>query len=230
MQYYIWALSSTDQNCAYAPFTVSKKLNLMSSDEELAELFYTFEYSICVFSLFFTKQKKFTSELQDRFKTTKILRYRPNKKAQHLFDLTNEFYNSKASKKFLLRKAFFIAPGLKKLFRVLTQNSNFHKPEAGTPLLLRKTRILESTPYNNRIRYLFHRVHSVNILQYSKLRLDLFSRTPILASSPDKGIYNRSVKQPVINAGVYITLPFDNSLSLHKSYHPWMSLVPRKKR
>jgi hypothetical protein len=31
-------------------------------------------------------------------------------------------------------------------------------------------------------------------------------------------------------SGVYITLPFDSSISHNKMYHPWMTLIDRKKK
>lgn len=221
MQYYIEILSNIDKSCTY-PFSNSfKKVTLMSSDEELADLFFALEYTMCVFSFAVSKLKKIdVTEFKKPIMLGKVRKYRPNKKAQHSADLTNEFYNSKSTKKFLTRRAFFIAPGLKKLFRILTQNSYFHMPTGGTPLLLQKTRILESTPLNNRVRYLFHRVHSINIREYGKLRLELSFRNPVLASSSKKGAYNRSMKQLAVNTGVYIKLPYDKSLTPHKQYHP----------
>jgi hypothetical protein len=151
-------------------------------------------------------------------KAPKFDRHRPNKKAQHLIDLNNEFYLSKRYKTRLAHKRFFVSPGLKKLFRILTQNSYFHKPDSGTPLLIRKNQALTRTPFPDRIRYLFHRVHNIDIRKYSKIRFELPARKPVLSSLTfSRGNLG---KQLSIMSGVYITLPFDSSISHNKMYHP----------
>ena len=193
-------------------------VTMLSSDKDLNELVLVFEHVLCFFSFAFIKVLPFQNNLPLDLKPIKFDRYRPNKKAQHLVDLNNEFYLSKNFKTRLVHKRFFVSPGLKKLFKILTQNSYFHKPNSGTPLLLRKNQVLTRTPFPDRIRYLFHRVHNIDIRKYSKIRFEVPAPKSVL-SNVVSSTSNLS-KQPSITSGVYITLPFDSSISHNKMYHP----------
>jgi hypothetical protein len=87
-------------------------------------------------------------------------------------------------------------------------------------VLVAKHQALLATQPTNRLIYLFHRIHCIDIFKYSKIRLQLANQIlrkiePVISGHK----YDRTIKV-LPTRGVTIDLPYDSSLTLSKRYIP----------
>jgi len=134
--------------------------------------------------------------------------------------LGTEYYKAKLAKKYLDRQPYSVSFGLKKLFTILVQRSPYHESSPGTPLLIAKNQTLLATSPHNRLTYLFHRIHFVDISKYSKLRLQFHNQNFQKVESTLSGFNYTPLLKHLPTKGVVIDLFYDGSLTPSKKYIP----------